>query len=210
VPDGAAFAETPDAATIFGAAKLTGRTNNGWTFGILEAVTGEEAARWTDDQGQLGTMSVEPATNYLMARALKDLRGGQTQLGVLATAVNRRLEDDYLTELLRSNAFAGGVDFSHEFLRRTWSVEGFFTASQVSGSPEAMIRSQRQSSRYYHRPDASHVDVDSTMTRMRGYSARLELGKRAGLHWRGEAGLTASSPGFEWGSRPGWTESTPT
>jgi hypothetical protein len=60
-----------------------------------------------------------------------------------------------------------------------------------------MVRTQRQSSRYFQRPDAGHVEVDSALTSMNGYTARLELGKRAGLHWRGELGMYATSPGFE-------------
>ena len=37
--------DIPAATTILGAAKLTGKTNNGWSLGFLEAVTGEEHAR---------------------------------------------------------------------------------------------------------------------------------------------------------------------
>jgi hypothetical protein len=197
VPSNAVFSDVPTASTIYGAAKLTGRTQSGWTVGVLQAVTAQETASWIDGLDRPGESVVEPLTNYLIGRALKDFRSGQTQVGVLGTAVNRRMDDDGLASLLRSNAYTGGVDFSHEILNRTWSVEGYAALSQVAGSAAAMIRTQRQSSRYFQRPDAGHVAVDSMMTMLRGYTARLEVGKRAGLHWRGEAGVTTTSPGFE-------------
>jgi hypothetical protein len=192
-----AFSELPEAATILGAAKVTGRTAGGWSLGVLEAVTQRETARWMDNSGELGETVVEPQTNYLIGRAIKDFRSGQSQLGILGTAVNRRLDDDGLVELLRSKAYTGGIDFSHEFAQRAWSIEGTFAASHVLGSADAMLRTQRASSRYFQRPDAGHVEIDSAMTAMQGYTTRLELGKRAGLHWRGEASVTATSPGFE-------------
>jgi hypothetical protein len=197
LPSDVSFSETPETATILGAAKITGRTATGWSLGLLDAVTDRETARWMNEDGELGETLVEPTTNYLVARALKDMRSGQTQLGILGTAVNRRLDDDNLTALLRSHAYTGGIDFSQEFAQRAWSIEGTFAASHVEGSIDAMLRTQRQSSRYFQRPDAGHVEIDSTMTSMQGYTTRLELGKRAGLHWRGEASVTATSPGFE-------------
>ena len=38
-PTGAAFTDVPANATILGAAKLTGRTAGGWSFGFMEAFT---------------------------------------------------------------------------------------------------------------------------------------------------------------------------
>jgi hypothetical protein len=197
LPSGVLFSDVPETATIFGAAKITGRTAGGWSLGLLDATTQRESARWVDGSNIHGSTIVEPATNYLVGRALKDLRSGQTQIGILGTAVNRSLSDPTLESLLRSNAYTGGIDFSHEFLNRSWSVEGQLAMSHVEGSTAAMIRTQQLSSRYFQRPDAGHVDVDSAATSMQGYTARLEVGKRAGLHWRGEASVSATSPGFE-------------
>jgi hypothetical protein len=197
LPSGTAFSDRPDAAPILGAAKITGRTSNGWTIGFLEAVTGETRASWQHRDGEFGESIVEPATNYAIARVIRDLRGGQTQVGALGTAVHRRLGDSGLERQLRSNAWAGGLDFSHQFLNRTWSAEGLFAYSHVAGSPEAMLRTQLHSSRYYQRPDADHVTLDPTLTSMTGFAARLDVGRRAGLHWRGDANVSVVSPGFE-------------
>jgi hypothetical protein len=64
---------------------------------------------------------------------------GRPDWAWLGTAAHRSLEDETLASLLRSESYTGGVDFSHEFLRRT-VVEAFFSASHVTGSTAAMIR----------------------------------------------------------------------
>ncbi|HSJ25328.1 MAG TPA: DUF5916 domain-containing protein [Longimicrobiales bacterium] len=197
LPSGTAFSDRPDAASILGAAKITGRTSGGWSLGFLEAVTGQTSATWQNRDGDLGETIVEPATNYAIGRALRDLRGGQTQLGAIASAVNRRLDGTGLDRQLRSAAYAGGLDISHEFLNRTWSAEGVFAYSWVTGSPEAMLRTQLQSSRYYQRPDADHLTLDPELTSMNGFAAKFDVGRRAGLHWRGDANFTYVSPGLE-------------
>ena len=196
-PDEALFSDAAETATILGAAKLTGRTADGWSVGLLDAITGEESARWVAADDTRGATLVEPRTNYFTGRVIRSLGSGQTQLGAIGTAVHRSLGDPALVSRLHSSAYTGGLDFSHEFLRRTWAVEAFFAFSQVSGSTDAMTRTQRLSSRYYQRPDAGHVEVDSSLTVLRGYSSRIEIAKRAGLHWTGEANVYATSPGFE-------------
>ena len=42
------YVQQPDASTIYGAAKLTGKTPSGWSVGLLDAVTGGESASYID------------------------------------------------------------------------------------------------------------------------------------------------------------------
>ncbi len=49
LPDGTRFADRPDASTILGAAKVSGRTTDGWNIGVLEAVTAREVAALVSD-----------------------------------------------------------------------------------------------------------------------------------------------------------------
>lgn len=196
-PSGTAFSDKPTNSTILGAAKITGQTANGWSIGIMEALTAEESAAYVDANGVPGEAMVEPLTNHLVARAEKSLRRGETQIGGILTSVNRSLEDDGLAAALRSSAYTAGVDFKHEFLNRSWEVNGYAAFSRIGGSPEAILRAQRSSARYYHRPDAEHVSIDSTASTMEGFAARLQLRKTAGLHWQGNVILSAISPGFE-------------
>jgi hypothetical protein len=197
MPDDTKYSNRPDGSTILGAGKLSGRTVNGWNLGFLEAITAREHADYVLNDGGRGNELVEPLTNYFVGRAKKNLRAGQTTIGFLGTAVHRKLETAALDELLRSSAYAGGFDFTHEFLNRTWSTTGYFALSHVLGSEGALLRTQLSSARYYQRPDADYVDLDSTATSLTGYVARLEVGKRAGLHWRGEANVSFTSPGYE-------------
>ena len=66
------------ATTILGAAKFTGKTADGWSVGVLDAVTGREQARWVSGDDR-GVQDVEPLTNYFVARAFRD--AGRAGLG---------------------------------------------------------------------------------------------------------------------------------
>lgn len=197
VPDEAVYTRVPDVATILGAAKLTGRTAGGWSLGFLEAVTGREQAAYVDAFRNRKEVEVAPLTNFVVGRAKRDLRQGQSSVGFLATAVHRDLGDGRLAQTLRSSAFAGGVDFLHQWSGRTWAVSGQVAASRIAGEPAVIESAQRSSARYFQRPDATHLEVDPTATSLSGYSARLRVGREAGMHWTGHLRMDITSPGFE-------------
>lgn len=197
LPDEAEYHDSPAAAAILAAAKLTGRTANGWSVGVLDAVTARTEARYVDAQGRRGRTVVEPRSNYFVARARRAYRNGQTTVGGMLTATHRDLETEALSDQLRSSAYVGGLDFDHEFADRTWLVRGHAAYSHIVGRSPAIVAAQRTSARYYQRPDAHHLEVDSAATSLTGYKAELEIAKRAGLHWRGDARVSATSPGYE-------------
>jgi hypothetical protein len=196
-PVGTVYADLPEAATILGAAKLTGRTAAGWRFGVLEAVTAQERARYALEDGTRASDVVSPMTSYSAARVERRLRDGQTVLGGLGTAVHRRLGPLTPGTTLRSSAWGGGVDFVHEWSRREWRLEGAFAGSRIGGPDAAIAAAQRSSARYFQRPDAQHLEYDPGRTMLRGYSAELELQLRRGRHWFAESAVHAASPGFE-------------
>ena len=196
VPGEAVYDLTPSATTILGAAKLSGKTANGWSLAALNAVTAREQAFWRDIQDTEETLEVEPLTNYFAGRARREIRGGQTTFGILATAVNRDLSSSPLEGKIHSSAYSAGLDFSHDFADREWHLSGSFSPSYVSGSSASLIATQRASSRYYQRPDADYLGVDSTATSLFGYSALAALRKQAGL-WRFQVSGSAISPGYE-------------
>jgi hypothetical protein len=197
LPGEAVHSDKPDATTILGAAKLTGRTSGGWSVGILEAVTARQMAPYVDQSGNRGEAQVSPLSNFFVGRLRKDFRSGQSAVGGIGTAVHRDLEDPALSELLRASAYSGGIDFFHEWSNRAWSLQGQIAGSRVAGTAEVMENLQRSSARYYQRPDASHLELDPAATSLSGYTANLELHRQAGVHWRGNVLLSASSPGFE-------------
>ena len=60
-----------------------------------------------------------------------------------------------------------------------------------------MIATQRRSNHFFQRPDADHLEVDSSATSLNGYSANLRLTKQGGTHWRGFIGSAFTSPRYE-------------
>jgi len=197
VPDEAEYEDVPDATTILGAAKLTGQTANGWSIGFLEAVTGRETADFIDEFGQDGEADVAPLTNFLVARVRKDFRDGQSAFGAIGTAVNRDLADEVLASAIRSSAYSGGLDFFHEWADRAWSLSGQVAGSRIAGEPQVISEAQTNSTRYFQRPDAHHIELDPNATSLSGYTGSIQLRRQAGLHWRGNLEFSFTSPGFE-------------
>jgi hypothetical protein len=197
VPAGTAYADVPPTSTILGAVKLAGKSQGGWSLGMLEAVTNREIAPFVDRLGGRREAVVEPLSNYFAVRARRDLRQGQSSFGALVTTVNRRLEDDpALVNRLHAHAFAGGLDFRHDWDNRAWSLSGELTPSLVLGDPAALLRTQRTSARYLQRPDADHLEIDPEATSLAGYGAKVDLARQSGA-LRGGFTLTAISPTYE-------------
>ncbi|MEO7457785.1 MAG: DUF5916 domain-containing protein, partial [Gemmatimonadaceae bacterium] len=201
----AAFADTPDEATILGAAKVTGRTSGGYTIGLMDAITSQETARYVTALGAPErTQIVEPLSNYFVGRVKKEFRSGATTVGGIVTSAVRSLEgDSILTTSLRSNATAAGIDWSHAWSNRVYRWRGTLMASDVRGSQQAIARTQRSPTHYYQRPDREvgsdglfSTKYDTTATSMNGYGLYTRLAKENG-NWIWELQQNWRSPGFE-------------
>jgi hypothetical protein len=200
----AAYADLPDNAAILGAAKITGRTQGGYTVGLLDAVTNRERARYMTAPGAPeATQIVEPLTNYFVARVKKDLGNGATTIGGIITSTIRQTRDSLVRASLRSHAEAGGIDWNHTWHRREYSWMGSMLVSNVAGSPAAIASTERSSARYFQRPDRHtsggglfDARYDTTATALRGYGLFTRVAKDNGtLLW--EAMTNIRSPGFE-------------
>ena len=196
VPSSSVYDDMPENSTILAAAKLSGKAG-GWSLAVLDGVTGRERASYVNADGLSGTADVAPLSNYFVGRARREMRAGQTVVGGMATAVHRNLDDDALAARVRSRAFAGGIDFAHEWADRKWSVSGHVAGSHIAGSSAVIDAAQRSSARYYQRPDATHLTLDPTATSLSGFAGSLELDREAGEHWRGDVNISTISPGFE-------------
>ncbi|HKJ92116.1 MAG TPA: DUF5916 domain-containing protein, partial [Longimicrobiales bacterium] len=163
-----AMADVPAATTILGAAKLSGKTPSGWSVGAVEALTQREVARYRDTGGHDLEMTAEPLTNYLVTRVRRDLRGGASAVGAMFTAVGRSMSEPAAEAQLRSGAYAGGIDFRHEWANRRWALRGSVAGSYILGSRQAITLVQRQSNHYFQRPDATHLAVDTSATSLGG------------------------------------------
>jgi hypothetical protein len=189
--------DVPDAARILGAAKLSGRTAGGWSVGVLDALTGRAEVTFRDAQGLDQSRTAEPLTNYFVGRARRDMRRGQSALGGMLTMVHRNLDDDVAEATLRSAAYTGGLDFRHEWRNRVWGVSGFVSGSHVEGSRSAIRLAQRSPWRYFQRPDADHLELDTTRTSLTGLSTQAQLQYRQGRHWRYSLLAGTTTPGYE-------------
>ena len=180
--------ETTSTSTpIATAAKLTGRTRGGLSFGLLDAVT--QHVEGVDNA------TVEPRTNYAVLSAQQDLRGGEADVRLIGTAVNRAL-DEFTEPFLHSGAYALGASFRNRFAQRNYEFAAQLTASHVTGSTEAILRTQRSPVHYFQQPgDDPAVDPDATS--LNGWGGQLKFGKYGGGITRFETSLVRQSAGFE-------------
>jgi hypothetical protein len=174
-------------STILGATKLTGRLSKGLSVGVLDAVTQREHAP--------GRETIEPRTNYFVGRLQQDFRQGQSAIGAMVTSVKRN-NDQFTKDFLRSSALAGGIDARHQFWNKNWELSGYWAASDVRGSAEAITATQRSFVHNYQRPD-DDIALDSTRTSLSGYSAQMIIAKRGGGSTLFNTGYQVMSPGFE-------------
>jgi hypothetical protein len=173
--------------TILGAAKVTGRLGKGMSIGFLDAVTQREAGAL--DQ------TIEPTTNYSVARVQQALNDGQTDIGAMITGVNRSL-DSNTDPFLRRGAYTGGLDLRHRFLDKRYELAVNLAASRINGTAEAIARTQMDGVHRYQRPD-DDLEFDPTRTSLSGTSQRVTLSKFGGGFARFQTVYQRFSPGFE-------------
>lgn len=193
----AEYIDAPDQTTIASAAKISGKTDGGFSLGILDAFTLRENAQFRTIENKDGSISVEPPTNYFVGRVKQDIDQGKTVIGAYGSAVNRMIDTEYLKSSLHSSAYIGGMDFEHSWDERKWILSGAFSGTQVNGTSEAILETQRSSARYYNRVDADHLSVDPDKTNLSGYAGELSFGKFGGEHWKGSVTYSVTSPGYE-------------
>jgi hypothetical protein len=180
-------ASTATATPIAAAAKLTGRTPRGLSFGLLDAVTPRV--------GGINGQTAEPQTNYTVLRAQQDLRGGETGFSFMGTAVNRSL--DALTDpYMHKSAYAGGATFRNRFHNRQYEFNAQLAGSRVEGTPTMLRRTQTSSVHYFQQP-GDDLTVDTTATSLSGYAAQVKFGKYGGGITRFESSIVKQSSGFD-------------
>jgi hypothetical protein len=198
------FMDASDATTILGAGKVTGRTRNGISVGMMDALTDRESARFRPvGSTATATAEVEPLTNYFVARLKKDFRGGDTRIGTISTMVNRDLTTPDEVSRLRSNAQAAGLDLDHHWANRAYSLNVQTALTHIGGDTAAVRRAQFSSARYYQRPGRTETsdglfstEFDPTRRNLYGYGFYARVAKETG-NWLWEATQNWRSPGFE-------------
>ena len=173
--------------TILGAAKVTGRIAKGMSVGLLDAVTQREVG--TQDR------TIEPQTNYVVARVQQSSNDGQTDFGAMLTGVNRNL-DSNTSNYLRRSAYTGGLDFRKRLFDKKYELTANLSGSSIFGTTTAIANTQLDGVHRYQRPD-DNVDFDPTRTSLTGDAERLTVSKFGGGITRFQSVLQRYSPGFE-------------
>lgn len=193
-PELGSYVDQPEATSILGAVKFSGKTRSGLSVGILEGVTRKEFAR-VQQNGTIEKEPVEPFSSYFVGRVRQDFNEGNTIIGGVLTLVHRDIEDPEL-EFLHRSASSGGFDFIHRWRNRTWQVNARMVFSHVNGSTESIQRTQRSFEHGFTRPDAKHLTFDPDATSLTGQGGNVSLG-RFGHNFMFQSGVTWRSPELE-------------
>lgn len=194
-PEDEEYMDRPEFTRILGALKLSGKTRKGLSVGVLESLTRETYAT-IELHGEQRKVLVEPLTNYFNTRIQKDYNKGNTLVGGMITATNRKIYDSDLDSLHHS-AYTGGVDFTHFWKDKTYFVWVNTVLSNLQGTEKSILKLQESPQHYYQRPDASHIEIDSSRTSLTGFGGTVEAGKTGNGHWKYVGWLSWRSPGLE-------------
>lgn len=189
------YVKMPENTRILGAGKVTGKNQNGLSFGIMEVVTAAEYAT-IGNYDQKQKEMAEPLTNYFVGSVKKEFNKGNSQLSGMLTSTNRNIETPEL-EFLHKDAYSGGINFSHQWNNKNYFLTAKTFFSRVNGTTEAILRTQKAPARYFQRPDASHLSVDTSLTSLTGTGGSLSIGKGGDGHWRYMGFVNWKSPELE-------------
>ncbi len=191
------YENRPANTTILGALKLTGKTEDGLSVGIIESLAAEEKSEIYDSEtGNTRNVTVEPMTNYFVARVQKDLNDNNTIIGGMFTSTNRFIKDDHLN-YLNSDAYTGGVDFTQFFKDKKYYLTLKYAMSHIQGDTTAMIAQQESSRRYFQRPDNNYTTFDSLRTSLTGHAGTIQAGRQGSSKLRWMTWITYRSPQYE-------------
>jgi hypothetical protein len=194
--DDALYTDEPSQTDILGAAKLSGKTPGGWSLGLLGAVTDHMRARYLTDAGVEGSALVEPRAGYFVGRLSRDLRDGNSVLGLALTSALRNVNAVFAPTLARS-ALTAGVSGEHAWHDRTWTVSGYFSRSRVDGDPTYIAALQRSNTHALHRPDMEGTRYNAARDQLTGHFYALSLAKTSGRHWLGSLTYEETAPGYD-------------
>ena len=130
--------------------KLTGRLDNGVAFGLLNASTQRVRG--------INVQTIEPQTNYLVARAVREMRAGRSAAW-LQVADMRRARDANTDPFLRRSATTLLVQGFHRFARDRWEWTAYSALNDVRGSRAAIALTQRNSVHFFSAPTTNRRTI---------------------------------------------------
>jgi hypothetical protein len=200
-PD-ATYVEEKSNSTILGAAKLTGRYRSGLSIAALTAFTEKETAEtFLATDNSFSEAIVAPGTWY-GAGVVQQEFGNPAKTSsvgyVLITGVERGLESgNFLETQFVDRAYTGIADYRIRWKGGQYDMSTFLAWSWLQGTPSAIQNQQMSSRRFYQRPDADYVDVDSTATTLSGSYFGINHSKLSGKHWLWNIDYYQEAPAYE-------------
>lgn len=191
---GDAFVDAPQNTNILGAIKITGKTKNGLSVGIIESLTSKEFAHISENGVESKEM-IEPLTNYFLARVQQDFNGGRSQFGGIITSTNRAIETDNLN-FLPNTAVSGGLNYKKYWKEKTYYFISRASFSHIVGSKNSISRLQTSARRFFQRPDADYVTFNDDRNTLSGTQMTVMAGKQGSSGWRFGINATYLSPEF--------------
>ncbi|MEP6494072.1 MAG: DUF5916 domain-containing protein [bacterium] len=196
------YADVPDATTILGAGKITGRTASGFTVGVLTAITGQAKANVETGAGDRVKQEVEPLADYFVTRLKRDFDNGNLVVGGIVSGVARNIDSTFAPRLAK-HAEMYGNDMYYTWGDKVYSLRASAAITNVSGDAREITLRQQSSARYFQRPDRGAGSggllsntLDSTATSLRGAGAYVRVAKETG-NWFGEVQTNTRTPGYE-------------
>ena len=193
--------DVPESTPILAATKLTGRTADGTSLGIIAAQTSAAEATIADSAGQ-HDLRVEPTAEYYVGRLKRDFVDGDVVVGGTLTSAFHHAPPSQFSSQFAHDATVASSDWNVAWREKTYSWSGVIVGSRVAGNTASVTRLEETSARYFQRPDRHATTglfstaFDTLATSLDGYSALTRLGKDGG-NWVGDVVLSALSPGFE-------------
>jgi hypothetical protein len=189
------YIKYPDNTSILSAVKISGKTASGLSIGALQCITDNEQAKISAG-GSDKYVTVEPLTSYSIVRVQQDYLEGNTILGGIITSTNRFINDPQL-DYLNRDAYTGGLDLLHQWNDKEFYLNAKFVGSFIKGSRNAIDNLQTSSARYYQRPDADYISLDTLRTQLSGYGGSMKIGKGSKGLWRYSSEINWRSPGLD-------------
>ncbi len=129
VPQGGTIEELSQNVTILGAAKVSGKTDEGLSIGALQALTREENSTVRDSSGAVSQQTLEPFASYSVVRLKQDVLEN-SNVGLIVTSTVK----DH-----RPPAFTNGYDWSLKFGKNTYQLDGFLALSQTTNQADERV-----------------------------------------------------------------------
>jgi hypothetical protein len=198
-PASGQYVDYPGVSTILAAGKVTGRTSNGTSIGVLGAVTDAESARVVEaGSSTIGRVRVTPRAEYGVGRVQQEFGRAGSTVSMMYSGVHRDLAPaDPLSALLSRNAFGVGSDATIRVKGGEYELTLLGMYTYVGGQAPAIERLQRTSAHYFQRPDRRNNRVDVSRTALTGYKTIVGIERKSGRHWLWDASTRTISPGME-------------